>query len=93
MLSFLCTGITLESFQGSGIFLKRIDKWNSSVNGSASCCIPFLINFGLIRSGPEAFFYEGRAKSPVTNRLPKFYPRYILKCFTALEWPSSVTQV
>ena len=30
--------------------------------------------------------YEGRAKSSVTNRLPKFYPRYILKCFTALEW-------
>ena len=29
---------------------------------------------------------EGRAKSSVTNRLPKFYPRYILKCFTALEW-------
>ena len=31
-------------------------------------------------------FYEGRAKSSVTNRLPKFYPRYILKCFTTLEW-------
>ena len=30
--------------------------------------------------------YEGRAKSSVTNRLPWFYPRYILKCFTALEW-------
>ena len=30
--------------------------------------------------------YEGHAKSSVTNRLPKFYPRYILKCFTALEW-------
>ena len=30
--------------------------------------------------------YEGRAKSSVTNRLPKFYPRYIFKCFTALEW-------
>ena len=30
--------------------------------------------------------YEGRAKSSVTNRLPLFYPRYILKCFTALEW-------
>ena len=30
--------------------------------------------------------YEGPAKSSVTNRLPKFYPRYILKCFTALEW-------
>ena len=30
--------------------------------------------------------YEGRAKSSVTNRLPSFYPRYILKCFTALEW-------
>ena len=29
--------------------------------------------------------YEGRAKSSVTNRLPWFYPRYILKCFTALE--------
>ena len=25
-------------------------------------------------------------KSSVTNRLRKFYPRYILKCFTALEW-------
>ena len=23
--------------------------------------------------------YEGRAKSAVTNRLPWFYPRYILK--------------
>ena len=30
--------------------------------------------------------YEGPAKSSVTNRLPKFYPRYVLKCFTALEW-------
>ena len=30
--------------------------------------------------------YEGRAKSSVTNRLLYFYPRYILKCFTALEW-------
>ena len=30
--------------------------------------------------------YEGRAKSSVTNRLPWFYARYILKCFTALEW-------
>ena len=30
--------------------------------------------------------YEGRAKRSVTNRLPWFYPRYILKCFTALEW-------
>ena len=30
--------------------------------------------------------YEGCAKSSVTNRLPWFYPRYILKLFTALEW-------
>ena len=30
--------------------------------------------------------YEGRAESSVTSRLPCFYPRYILKCFTALEW-------
>ena len=30
--------------------------------------------------------YDGRAKSSVTNGLPWFYPRYILKCFTALEW-------
>ena len=30
--------------------------------------------------------YEVRAKSSVANRLPKFYPRYNLKCFTALEW-------
>ena len=30
-------------------------------------------------------FYEGRAKSYVTNRLPWFYPRYILKCVTAFE--------
>ena len=30
--------------------------------------------------------YEGPAKSSVTNRLPWFYPRYIFKCFTALEW-------
>ena len=30
--------------------------------------------------------YEGRAKSSDTNRLPLFYPRCILKCFTALEW-------
>ena len=29
---------------------------------------------------------EGHAKSSVTSRLPWFYPRYILKCFTALEW-------
>ena len=37
----------------------------------------------------HSFFFlrsEGRAKSSVTNRLTKFYPRYILKCFTALEW-------
>ena len=32
------------------------------------------------------FCYESRAKSSITNRLPKFYPRYILKCFTALQW-------
>ena len=32
----------------------------------------------------ESIYYEGRAKRSVTNRLPKFYPRYILKCFTAL---------
>ena len=32
------------------------------------------------------YLYEGPAKSSVTNRLPWFYPRYILKCFTALEW-------
>ena len=30
--------------------------------------------------------YEGRAKSSVTNRLPYFYPRYVLKCFNTLEW-------
>ena len=30
--------------------------------------------------------YEDRAKSSVTNRLPLFYFRYILKCFTATEW-------
>ena len=30
--------------------------------------------------------YEGCAKSSVTKRLPWFYPRCILKCFTALEW-------
>ena len=29
--------------------------------------------------------YEGPVKSSVTNRLPWFYPSYILKCFTALE--------
>ena len=29
--------------------------------------------------------YEGHAKSSITNRLPWFYPRYILKCFTALD--------
>ena len=28
--------------------------------------------------------YKGRAKSSVTNRLPKFYPRYILKW--CVEW-------
>ena len=26
-----------------------------------------------------SFTYEGRAKSSVTNRLPLFYPKYILK--------------
>ena len=31
-------------------------------------------------------YYEGRAKSFVTNRLPWFYRRNILKCFTALDW-------
>ena len=40
----------------------------------------------LIRSTLLSHFYEGHAKSSVTNRLPLFYPRYILKCFTALEW-------
>ena len=25
-------------------------------------------------------------KNSITNRLPWFYPRYILKCFIALEW-------
>ena len=30
--------------------------------------------------------YEGPAKSSVINRLPWFYPRYILKYFTAREW-------
>ena len=45
-----------------------------------------------ITSGPglisriNNFMYEGRAKSSLTNRLPLFYPRYILKCFTALKW-------
>ena len=33
-----------------------------------------------------ALLYKGTAKRSVTNRLPKFYPRYILKCFAALEW-------
>ena len=35
---------------------------------------------------PPRYIYKGCAKSSVTNRLPWFYPRYILKCFTALEW-------
>ena len=26
------------------------------------------------------------SKEMVTNRPTKFYPKYILKCFTALEW-------
>ena len=30
--------------------------------------------------------YEGHAKSSITYRHPWFYTRYILKCFTALEW-------
>ena len=30
--------------------------------------------------------YEGPAKSSVMKRLPWFYSRYILKCFTALKW-------
>ena len=34
----------------------------------------------------EEWIYEGRAKSSVTNMIPKFYPKYILKYFTALEW-------
>ena len=33
-----------------------------------------------------SFGYEALAKSSVSNRLPSFYPRYILKCFAALEW-------
>ena len=40
--------------------------------------------------------YEDRAKNSVTNRLPKFYPSYILKYFTALEWltiPVSFVQI
>ena len=41
-------------------------------------CITFLHGFNFVK-------YEGRAKSSVTNRLPWFYPRYILKRFTALE--------
>ena len=31
------------------------------------------------------WMYEDRAKSSVTNRLPRFNPRYILKCFTHLN--------
>ena len=44
--------------------------------------------FNSIHSFPQVrpFKYEGRAKRSVTNRLPLFYPRYILKFFTALEW-------
>ena len=37
--------------------------------------------------GKKAFYlYEGRAKSSAINRLPLFYPMYILKYFIALEW-------
>ena len=42
--------------------------------------------YTLLTSHSLFFLYEGPAKSSVTNWLPKFYPRYILKSFTALEW-------
>ena len=48
-------------------------SWKSSLSGAL-----------LSRALPPE--YEGCAKSFVTNRLPKFDPMYILKCFTALEW-------
>ena len=57
------------------------------------CLFQLLYNNGmlcvLIRIATTYIFsinYEGRTKSSVTNRFPWFYPRYILKCFTALEW-------
>ena len=51
------------------------------------CCV-WCILFGIVITSPmkREACYEGPAKSSVTNRLPWFYPRYILKCFTALEW-------
>ena len=50
-------------------------------------CYDFLFIF-LVKKLLACIFliYDGRAKSSVTNRLPWFYPRYILKCFTALDW-------
>ena len=37
-------------------------------------------------TSPLNIQYKVPAKSSVTNRLLKFYPWYILKCFTVLEW-------
>ena len=44
------------------------------------------LDFGQVPFLANKRAYVGPAKSSVTNRLPKFYPRYILQCFTALEW-------
>ena len=53
------------------------------------CAMKYIISIILCGYGKNKvknYLYEGRAKSSATNRLPMFYPRYILKCFTALEW-------
>ena len=50
---------------------------------------PTIAISGFIRHVFDETKYQltrGRAKSSVTDRLPSLYPRYILKCFTALEW-------
>ena len=70
-----------------GIFLKI---WTSSFGlrqmKSCKAKVQLSVCIHAVWLGPSLSTYEGHAKSSVTNRLPWFYPRYILKCFTALEW-------
>ena len=54
-----------------------VEKWPFMVIFLYNLCIFVWI---------KCWNHKGCAKSSVTNRFPKFYPRYILKCFTALEW-------
>ena len=59
---------------------EKLEPWSDCVNVQAD----LVLSFPALHTA--YLWYEGRAKSSVTNRLSLFYARYILKCFTALEW-------